>query len=374
MLKKLFNNKDLENRIYGLDLMRAIAIILVVLGHVRWMTEKFPKPIRVALHGSGILGVELFFVLSGFLIGGILLKTFDAKRGKPDAASIRTFWIRRWFRTLPNYYFILFIMIAMYWNELPDNIYRYFFFTQNFLNTPHYFFEDSWSLCIEEISYLVSPLIIASLAYLLPKFLGKIFLLGALILIAFVTILKAYYISTNLTGNYTWNNDVREVALLRLDAIYFGFVVVYFKSRFADLWNKSTILFWPGLIATVGLMAIQKNITGPEAGLMWNVFFNPLLSLSIAMMIPKLYFLKAPSSSFMVTSVTTVSLISYSMYLLNDGIISWTIRRFTSDGINWTAPQFAFAYVAYWIGCISLSWLLYRFFEKPFMDLRNRFS
>lgn len=374
MLKKLFNDSDLDKRIFGLDLMRAVAIVLVVMGHVRWMTESFPKPLRAALHGSGILGVELFFVLSGFLIGGILLKTFDAQKGKPNFASIRTFWIRRWFRTLPNYYLILLIMIGMYRFELPPNLGKYFYFAQSLWNTPEYFFEDSWSLSIEEISYLVSPLLIAALAYAFPRFLGKTFLLGALLLIAVVTGLKWVYLTRFLNPDYSWNNAVREVALIRLDAIYFGFVMVYLKSRFPTWFGNARKLFFPALLGVLALMAFQKNLTGPQAPLLFNLFFSPALSICIALLIPRLFFMKKPYSKFIVTGTTTISLISYSMYLINDGILSWTIRRATNDGANWSMPQFAAAYIVYWILCIAISWALYRFFEKPFMDLRNRFS
>src|SRR6478736_463243 len=112
LTQRIFNifklSPDYSKRVFGLDLMRALAIIFVVMGHES-MLEKantnFPW-IRM------LNGVELFFVLSGFLIGGILIKTFNSS----DSFGIETigdFWIRRWFRTLPNYYLVLVLNIVV---------------------------------------------------------------------------------------------------------------------------------------------------------------------------------------------------------------------------------------------------------------------
>ena len=105
VLKKIFSifrlSPDYQGRVFGLDLMRALAIIFVVMSHGS-MLEKantdFPW-IRL------VNGVELFFVLSGFLIGGILIKNFQ-KTNSFGIKEIYNFWIRRWFRTLPNYYLV----------------------------------------------------------------------------------------------------------------------------------------------------------------------------------------------------------------------------------------------------------------------------
>ena len=107
------NNK----RIIGLDVLRSIAIILVMLMHSGSMFLPLAKlPLLGNIVGKllaiiipvGYLGVELFFVLSGYLIGSILIKLFSDNK-KPIFKEIKQFWIRRWLRTLPNYYFVLLI-------------------------------------------------------------------------------------------------------------------------------------------------------------------------------------------------------------------------------------------------------------------------
>ena len=135
ILQRLFNvfrlRPNYENRVFGLDLMRALAIIFVVIGHGGWILDKanthFPW-IRF------IDGVELFFVLSGFLIGGILIKIFqNAKSIKLE--TIWSFWIRRWFRTLPNYYLVLVLnIVVVYFGIIKEDFtqfnWKFFLFLQ----------------------------------------------------------------------------------------------------------------------------------------------------------------------------------------------------------------------------------------------------
>ena len=370
----IFETKD---RVFGLDLMRFIAIILVVFGHVRWMTKGFPAPIRALLHGSGILGVELFFVLSGFLIGGILLKQFEKNNHSLDFSSIKNFWARRWFRTLPNYYFILIVYIVVYFANKPDGLWRYFLFLQNVWNTPDYFFEESWSLCIEEISYLLSPLVLALSAYLFSKE-GKgnsnVFLWVSLFLIALVTVLRIIYCNYFLEHDYHWNTAVREVAMIRLDAIYYGFVAVYVSRKHFKVWDAYKVpVFIIGLIGVLGLMAFQKKIVDQFPGLISNVVFFSALSICIAFLLPLLASIKTTKWQMLAKPITGISIISYSMYLVNGGLISFTFMIHSNEGANWSVPFAGLMYVVFWILCISSSWLIFVLFEKPMTDLRNRF-
>lgn len=82
-----------KQRNFGLDLIRAISIALVIIDH------RFDIMFEI-----GTVGVQIFFILSGFLIGQILLKDF--KNGS-NGATILKFWKRRWFRTIPLYYLVL---------------------------------------------------------------------------------------------------------------------------------------------------------------------------------------------------------------------------------------------------------------------------
>jgi peptidoglycan/LPS O-acetylase OafA/YrhL len=373
-----------ENRIFGLDLLRFVAIVLVVMGHSRWMVEAtFPKPLKALLHGSGILGVELFFVLSGYLIGCILLKQFEKNNFSLNFEAIKTFWIRRWLRTLPNYYFILLVYIIVYYSQRPDALWRYLFFVQNIWNHPPYFFEESWSLCIEEISYLISPLILALSAYLFGKK-GKendsIFLYVSIGLIVLVTLLRMIYSNYFLPNyfndtNFKWSYQFREVALIRLDAIYYGFIAAYISYKNPDYWKNSKVLFFIfGAIGIIVLMTLQKSITEVHNGLLSDTFFFTFLSISIAFILPYLSEMKTFKYQFIAKPITAISVISYSLYLVNGGLIAEKFKHYSNAGEGWSFVQALGIYLCYWFLCLFISSIIFVFFEKPMTDLRSKFK
>ena len=127
------NNSE---RIFGLDLLRSLAIIIVVVSHTAFiLQDSFPGFPYIPTPD----GVDLFFVLSGFLIGKILIEQAENLNGF-SLKSIFHFLKRRWFKTLPNYYLFLFVNILLvYFGFLNGSINKYtstyFVFFQNFYNS-----------------------------------------------------------------------------------------------------------------------------------------------------------------------------------------------------------------------------------------------
>lgn len=373
MLKRFSDIFETSGRVFGLDLLRAIAILLVVLSHSRWMTEGFPKPIRALLHGSGILGVELFFVLSGFLIGGILLKQFEKNGNSLSFSDIKHFWIRRWFRTLPNYFLILLVYIVVYHYDLPATLWKYFFFGQNLFNTPPYFFEESWSLTIEEISYLISPLLLGLSALIFSRN-AKLFLYTSILLIATVTVLRWIYSVYFLEPNYRWEYMFREVALIRLDSIYFGFIAVYISKKAPELWNKIRVpALIVGVIGVVSIMKYENYFMEYYPSHLNNTLFFTLLSISIALLLPYLSLLQNFRIKWIAKVITAISIISYSLYLINGGLLSIQFDLLSNKGEGWSIETSAMMYTLYWALCLGLSALIYVFFEKPMTHLRDKY-
>jgi len=175
-----------ENRIFGLDLMRAVAILLVVFSHAVWILPPTKSFLTDLMSLAGVIGVEIFFVLSGFLIGRIIYNLFVNKEF--NFKDVQYFWIRRWFRTLPNYYLILIfnVLLAGYFGtQLPDNIGSYFLFLQNFSTEMPGFFGESWSLPIEEFAYIIGPLLLYLVLFLKLKIdKRRLFLIVTLLIIA----------------------------------------------------------------------------------------------------------------------------------------------------------------------------------------------
>ena len=91
--------------------MRTIAILSVVCSHFLWIYPDLNNGFTQLLRLSGFMGVEIFFVLSGYLIGGILYRLVVTQQ--QGGRRLGYFLIRRWFRTLPNYNLVLLINIGL---------------------------------------------------------------------------------------------------------------------------------------------------------------------------------------------------------------------------------------------------------------------
>lgn len=135
-----------SERFNGLDHLRALAIVLVLLYHYR----AFKHPVWIETVGRfGLTGVDLFFVLSGFLISGQLFK--DMKNG--GSIDVKTFYIKRFFRIFPPYFFTVFLYFTFpvfREREALPSLWKFVSFTQNYgldvINQGT--FSHAWSLCI----------------------------------------------------------------------------------------------------------------------------------------------------------------------------------------------------------------------------------
>ena len=136
----------LTNRNLGLDLMRLFAIYFVLIEHGG------KNPFGDVLLGG--LGVEIFFVLSGFLIGRIIIREFKDFKGYE---TFRHFWVNRWFRTLPLYYLALLVQILLSNKMEWGYLYYLVFLQNNFYGIS--LFPISWSLVVEEWFYLGLPFV-----------------------------------------------------------------------------------------------------------------------------------------------------------------------------------------------------------------------
>jgi len=367
---------NLHDRIFGLDLMRSAAILFVVTSHVLWVFPEAQGSWVSLLRLCGVMGVEIFFVLSGFLIGRILYRIFTSSDFKVSHVSY--FLIRRWFRTLPNYYLILLvnIVIVLYLGrKLPDTLGKYFGFLQNFTSGMDIFFTESWSLPIEEVAYVIGPLLFYLLILLLPKRnRAKLFLWVTLVIILFFLGTKIGY--NHITGPSSleyWNIQLKAVVLYRIDAIYYGVLAAWVSLKFETWWRTYTFhSFLIGILLFAGLhWAIAHFSWGAETTpFLINVLYLPVCSICIACSLPFFARLKRVPI-WMKTPFTFISLISYSMYLLHYSVVLQLMNY-------WLPPHpynpitKVFYALCYLIIVVVLSYLLYRFYEKPMMDLRDR--
>lgn len=358
-----------NERNYGLDILRALAILLVLYSH---SFRCFDDDKYYILTG----GVSVFFVLSGFLIGTILIRTIEQKGF--SLKIMVDFWLKRWFRTLPAYFFVITVMIFV-WYVQDDfsNLHEYtpfYFFSQTLLQGNSFFFPESWSLCIEEWFYILLPLLLFLSFTFISKRKKQVMLFWIISIILFSTVLRVTRQSVmNYKTLLDWDTFIKQPVFFRLDSIMFGVLgayLYYYKSKF---WQYKGWLFWIGIFISV-IPPIALNHFD-------NTFIRDYLmisleSIGILFVIPKLLSIKT-GKGFLFRVITFISMISYSLYLLNlspfDKIrggarFQSLLQNMQQMGMPYGISQFIFFLLFSFIG----AYLLYRLIELPMMKLRDR--
>lgn len=361
----------MKERIFGLDVLRASAICFVVFAHLPYLLDS-KNSLFVSFSGLfGFFGVEVFFVLSGFLIGTILLKLFMSDNF--TAKSVLNFFRRRFMRTLPNYYLalVLNICVALFIGYSVDNWWQYFFFLQNFSTYSISFFPESWSLTIEEWSYVFLPLFLIIIYNLVKSYRKASFFIVVIILILFFHILRYFHYLENFTPTMTvWNTDIKAIAIYRIDSILVGFVVAWTYHFYKEILQKfrfyTFILFgflfvFQFVIMNVIGISIEKN------QLYFTVFYFSLVSFGIALAMP-IFIFWTKSLKVIGKPIVFISKISYSIYLLHYGILMVILKYFQSN-FQYRISNLALLFIYFSLLLFS-SYLLYRYFEKPIMDKR----
>ncbi|MBE0670349.1 MAG: acyltransferase [Anaerolineales bacterium] len=368
----------------GLDGLRAIAFLMIFGFH----TDHFP---------FGWLGVQMFFVFSGFLITGILLKM---KANLPAKEYFLKFYTRRFFRIFPLYYFYLFLVLglATWWisisyktkiaNVIVDQIGYAFLYVYNFYAT-HRDFNSSpfldhlWSLSVEEQFYIFWPLLIF---FVNEKHLKKLFLAGiiagpvfrfAISLIYQAGIIESFRVST-LPPVYTLPfshvdafalgayitrfpipNARRQLAILSISAPLIGFITQFaangefgefltlgYRDSLPDgyqyIWAYTLLNYW--FVVLIYCVARERLFV---RFLEWQ---------------PLRYLGK----------------ISYGLYIYHFPIVfyfpvTWFMDQIRVFGVSerFTSPL---VLIAWFIITVAVASLSYYFLEKPFLKLKDRYA
>ncbi|MCP4140755.1 MAG: acyltransferase [Chloroflexi bacterium] len=368
--------------IAGLDGIRAIAFLLVFSIHTGFLS-------------FGWVGVQLFFVLSGFLITGILL---DMKDYLPQKEYYKRFYGRRLLRIFPLYYFYLLLMtgVTTWLERIPYRpnrmqvfqdqapyaalyVYNIFYAGANFEYTA--FLEHFWSLSVEEQFYIIWPLLI----FLVPKkniktlFLGSIFVgLGFRIIF---TILYKLYPMPFLRENMAI--ALYALPLTHLDAFGFGAYITRYK--FTAPKKQLLILFF--IVPALGFMAqyyatgtFTHDITGlgypfamPKA--MQYIWGYSILNYFFALFIYTVVHEKIFVKFLELPWLKYLGKISYGLYVYHFAII-WFVGRFIIDKLDLPISYDEAAGIQAILSLmvsIMIASFSYYFIEQPLLGLKERF-
>ena len=339
-----------------LDQLRSCAILLVITFHVVQMS---PTPLSglAGVTQYGAYGVDLFFILSGWLIGGIYWREMKAF-GQVD---MRRFWLRRWMRTLPSYFVALVLSwLAVYWMRGERFDWHYIVFMQNYYERIP-FFLVSWSLCIEEHFYLAAPLVAAILVIATPK---RILWLPWVILISLS--LGFRYLEWKGSGASDFGYSMTATHL-RLDGLVLGFGLSYlpvFAPVAFKAAAKSSIFVVP--LAMIGLIALEYA-GNPWRAILWPttvaIFFAALVVVGVSH--EGLRGGTFGRSHYL--PWTAIAAASYSAYLIHPLAIHVTRKTITL-----TAPYEDYLYWPVVVFTILIfTYLFYHLFERSSLWLRD---
>ena len=358
---------DLSKRAIGLDLLRALAILMVLFYH-GWIFVSGFFPKAGMLFFLGYWGVELFFVLSGFLIGGILIEKV-LNTNSFGLNTIIDFWKRRWIRTIPIYLIALllhFISIN-YIVGFPTSFdFRYLFFAQNLVHAHPSFFPEAWSLSVEEWFYLSLPLTVL-IAFIFPTKNKE-----KRLLVAFMSLLLlfTYFRWSQSDGTFdinSWDKNIRKVVAFRLDALLYGVIAAWvFKTKksFAITYRKYLLLFG-AILVPIAYFVFYKKFSADFN----NVFFSSLSSLGFALTLFYFKTWQGPKNKSILNAITFLSVISYSLYLIHYTFLFRVLNNFIIARTLMNASVLLFVYLLF---AIVLASLFHYYFEKPFLKLKEK--
>lgn len=351
-------------RVFGLDVMRAMAGVMVMVSHTSHLVAGHWPHFPVV---PSIDWVGVFFVLSGFLIGGLLL---DASE-KPGPASLRflDFMQRRWLRTLPNYYlFLLLNILLVYLGTAPGMLSHrtvaYAVFMQNFHLPLDLFFWESWSLAVEEWFYLLFPLIVFGAVALFGLRGNMAFLLACGLFIA-LPVVARFSVAHHVLDGPTWSLWIQKLVITRLDAPGYGMLAAWLARGWPSAWKRAC---WPATV--LGLFLLLTYCTrGYDAAPRFSTFgLESLEPFSVALLLPLLSGWR--TGGVLQRPMHGLSLITYAIYMVHLPILYLFGDR-VPDPVAWKC---ALHYALLLSATVGIAILVYRLWERPFMQLRAPFG
>ncbi|MGX5655288.1 acyltransferase family protein [Geodermatophilus nigrescens] len=348
-------------RLATLDGLRGIAVLLVVGDHAlgAFTDEGHLVPRALSAVTSGAVGVTLFFVLSGYLITGILTR----ERARSGRVRFGAFYMRRTLRILPAFYVFLTVVALLAMAGLVDVTAAQLLSAGLFVwdyspAADGWWLGHTWSLAIEEQFYLLWPL---ALAFLRPQ-------RACWIAVAYLVVAPAIRL-----GNYVLvessRDDVWMMFHARADALLLGCLLALLPTAYPRAWERvrraagARLTVPLALVALVGSSALTKAFGGywelPFGLTVITLAGGALLAVAVTREVPTVF-----TRVLRWRVLTAAGLISYSLYLWQQVFLAPEGIALPVVGTTPLAIPAAFA----------VATLSYLFVEKPFLRLKDRLS
>jgi peptidoglycan/LPS O-acetylase OafA/YrhL len=350
-----------------LDALRALAVMGPVFLHL-WPVNVPDSPLTPRVTGIGFLGVELFFVISGFLITGILLRARDQamQAGQGVGAVLRSFYARRALRIFPVYWATLLLIAIPDFGPVREHFWWEFLYLTNFRivalqdwlgQTAHF-----WSLAVEEQFYLFWPLLIL--------FLPRRLLLPAIASAVLIAPLFRW-------ACLRYDSEYAAVTLMPgcLDVLGLGAMLAWLRHHRAEhplaFARFTRVAGIAGLIGTV--IHLAWYLRSPDAWVAaWPLARTSYGLLFVALVDRAARGFTGPLRHFAeLRPVVYLGTISYAVYLFHPFAVYLpsVMPSLTGFALGWPLVYFGLQF-AVTVGCAAVSW---KVLEKPVNELRRYF-
>ena len=372
-----------QSRAVGPDVLRSLAILLVMLVHLP--VAATPHSL-VGIRTYAWLGVDIFFVLSGFLIGTQLFKEVCRTGG----VDLKSFYIRRAFRIFPAFFVVLGLYtIFPVLRDAPtmQPVWSFATFTVNFDFDPRVgrAFTQAWSLCVEEHFYLVLPLLVLLLHRRIGM--GSTLLIAGAMMIA--GMILRYLIWENQVGVLVDAGKVRDAFAVylrdvyyptytRLDGLLFGVILAaarFFKPELCKRYAPPPIALPVGVALLVAALVLF-SIRGPLAGTNLFLVFQaqpgtvagfPLISIGIALIFGAMLDLEHVLKRWPIPGTVIIATLSYTLYLTHKSVFHVDRLIFGEENL-----QGGFGFMVYLATSFAAAIVLWFCVERTFLLLRDR--
>lgn len=390
-----------------IDGIRAIAVLWVIIFHA-WLFQYndfiaigekiFDNPFLIWI-SKGDLGVDLFFVISGFLIGSILFKEFK----KTNRLNFKNFYIRRLLRLLPVYVFAMIIGLYFIEGDSWKTAWSNLLYINNYVRGSYMGW--TWSLAIEEQFYIIIPFLIA---FIFPFFKRKALPFALLTLI---TVGLTYHYSVNIHDfqvpfkssfldddwmNWFW--DYYMLTHLRYGGLLCGVIGAYLnvyylgkiKAFFSQRKQLANLLFCLSFVVFIVISSISlgqwTNLkhslfegVSNDIPRLYEIVHREIFSYAVLFIIFSCLYLDSkivrPVNGFLsMRFFYPISQISYSAYLFHEMFMFWFFPKFNSyamGSLSDTQIVLANSLISL-VAIIIASTLMYMYVEQPFQDLKQK--
>jgi peptidoglycan/LPS O-acetylase OafA/YrhL len=358
------------NRLAGLDTLRAVAIAVVMVFHLQALLPAAFQPVA----RFGWMGVDLFFVLSGYLIGSQLLK--PVRDGQ--SVSLLGFYRKRAYRILPVYGVVLALYVFWpLWREQPgmSPLWQFLTFTENFFDNYaiNQAFSHVWSLCVEEHFYLLLPMIVVVMSRKAAAW------KTVAMLVVFVALglgIRSYVYFHGLLpmGRDSDDFSVRYIERIyyptytRLDGLLAGVALALLRI-FRPGWWSAILQRANWLLAGgVALMGCTLWMFADRFGSAGTVIGFPLMAVAMAMLVMVAADRRCWFGRMRVPGAKLVATLSYSLYLMHKEVAHqdtlWVPN--VMGARDWRTVGVLV------VSCLAAAGFMYVVVERPFLALRDR--